>query len=92
MKGGIEKGISCTLEGKLDTTELHHPLQAGQTMRFDNGGTGCRDLEEVIKVFAHSDDVRVTCIRLDEHRCQRVVRQAQNIVALQMEKFRIKNH
>ena len=85
MKGGIEKGISCTLEVKLDITELHHPLQVGQTMRVGDGGTGCSDLEEVVKVLAHSYNVRVTCVRLDEHMCQCVVGQAQNVVALQME-------
>ena len=54
-------------------------------MRVGDDGTSCSDLEKGVKSLAHSDDVSGMCVRLDEHICQRVVCEAQNVVALQIE-------
>ena len=54
-------------------------------MRVGDDGMGCNDLEKVVKSLAHSDKVCGTCVRLDKHICQRVVCEAQNVVALQIQ-------
>ena len=54
-------------------------------MRVGDDGAGCSVLEKAVKSLAHSDDVSGMCVRLDKHICQRVVCEAQNVVALQIE-------